>query len=109
MEYCALKKNSINCLREPFESRWYHETLKIEHWITMPRVAFFFGISIYMYMDDHEKPHCHAMYGDYAGSFSLESGDLCAGQMPTAQLRKIKNFILSNKEDLMIKWNELTA
>ena len=47
--------------------------------------------------------------GDYAGSFSLESGDLCAGQMPTAQLRKIKNFILSNKEDLMIKWNELTA
>ena len=75
----------------------------------MPRVAFFFGISIYMYMDDHEKPHCHAMYGDYAGSFSLESGDLCAGQMPTAQLRKIKNFILSNKEDLMIKWNELTA
>ncbi len=49
------------------------------------------------------------MYGDYAGSFSLESGDLCAGQMPTAQLKKIKNFILGNQEELMAKWNELSS
>jgi hypothetical protein len=47
--------------------------------------------------------------GDYAGSFSLESGDLCAGQMPVAQLRKIKNFILRNQEEFMAKWNELTS
>ena len=60
-------------------------------------------------MDDHEKPHCHAMYGDYAGSFSLESSDLFAGQMPTAQLLKIKNFILGNQDELMAKWNELTT
>jgi len=29
--------------------------------------------------------------------------------MPTAQLRKIKSFILSNKEELMTTWNELTT
>ncbi|NJO18086.1 MAG: DUF4160 domain-containing protein [Thioploca sp.] len=42
----------------------------------------FFGISIYMYMDDHGVPHCHGIYGDYAGAFNLQDGELLAGQMP---------------------------
>lgn len=75
----------------------------------MPRVAFFFGISIYMYSDDHGVPHCHCIYGDYAGSFSLETGECLAGQMPPAQTKKIKNFILSNQLDLMENWNELSG
>ncbi|MFZ4526140.1 MAG: hypothetical protein ACOYOE_11515 [Chlorobium sp.] len=29
--------------------------------------------------------------------------------MPTAQLRKLKSFILANKEELMTTWNELTT
>jgi hypothetical protein len=37
----------------------------------MPRIAYFFGISIYMYLDDHGSPHCHAIYGDYAGAYSI--------------------------------------
>ena len=75
----------------------------------MPRIAFFFGISIYMYMDDHGIPHCHGVYGDYAGSFSIEDGELIAGEMPPRQAKKIKEFILSNKPELMEKWNELTS
>jgi len=74
----------------------------------MPRIAFFFGISIYMYMDDHGVPHCHAMYGDCAGSFSLEDGSLLAGQMPPAQAKKINGFIMANQDDLLEKWRELT-
>ncbi|QTA77974.1 DUF4160 [Desulfonema limicola] len=74
----------------------------------MPRIAFFFGISIYMYMDDHGTPHCHGVYGDYAGSFGIENGELISGEMPPKQKKKIKEFILSNKEDLMEKWDELT-
>jgi len=31
----------------------------------VPRIAYFLGISIYLYLDDHGTPHCHAMYGDY--------------------------------------------
>ncbi len=62
-----------------------------------------------MYMDDHGEPHCHAIYGDYAGSFSLENGELSAGQMPPAQLKKIKTFILGNNDELMAKWHELTT
>ncbi len=70
----------------------------------MPRIAFFFGISIYMYMDDHGVPHCHGICGDYAASFAI-----LAGQMPPKQEKKIREWILANHEELMEKWNELTA
>jgi hypothetical protein len=74
----------------------------------VPRIAYFLGISIYLYLDDHGTPHCHAMYGDYAGS-SLQDGFLLAGQMPPKQQKKIQDFISSNQEELMEKWNELSG
>jgi hypothetical protein len=75
----------------------------------LPRIASFLGISIYLYLDDHGTPHWHSMYGDYAGSFSLQDGSLLAGQMPPKQQKKIQNFISSNQEELMEKWNELSG
>ena len=75
----------------------------------MPRIAFFFGISIYMYLDDHGIPHCHCAYGDYAASFSIDNGKILAGQMPPKQEKKISQWIIANQEELMEKWNELTA
>ncbi len=74
----------------------------------MPRIAFFFGISIYMYIGDHGVPHCHGVYGDYAASFSVEDGTLLAGMMPPKQEAKIREWILANQDDLMEKWNELS-
>ena len=75
----------------------------------MPRIAYFLGISIYLYLDDHGTPHCHAMYEDYAGAFSLQDRSLLVGQMPPKQQKKIKDFISSNQEELMEKWNELSG
>jgi hypothetical protein len=42
----------------------------------MPRVAFFFGISIYIYAEDHPPFYCYGIYGDYGGSFNFEDGEL---------------------------------
>jgi hypothetical protein len=75
----------------------------------MPRIAFFFGISIYMYIDDHGVPHCHDIYNDYAAAFRIDNGEVIAGQMPPKQNKKIKSFIMSNQAELMDKWNELSA
>ncbi len=62
-----------------------------------------------MYMDDHGIPHCHGIYGDYAGAFRLDNGELMAGQMPPQQYRKIKEFILANQQELMEIWNEFSC
>jgi len=74
----------------------------------MPRIAFFFGISIYMYLDDHGIPHCHAIYGDDAGAYSIEDAQRMAGLMPPQQEKKIREFILVNQKDLIEKWHELS-
>ena len=75
----------------------------------MPRIAYFLGISIYLYLDDHGTPHCHVMYEDYAGAFSLQDGSLLAEQMPPKQQKNIQDFISSNKEELMDNWNEFSG
>ncbi|MFN5513707.1 MAG: DUF4160 domain-containing protein [Cyanobacteriota bacterium] len=49
------------------------------------------------------------MCADYAGSFSIEDGECLAGQMPPAQAKKIKRFILDNQVELLEKWNELSG
>ena len=73
----------------------------------MPRIAYFLGISIYLCMDNYGALYCHAMYGDYVGSLSLQDGSSLAGQIPPKQQKKIQDFISSNQVELMEKWNEL--
>lgn len=72
------------------------DTLRVFGDDLMPRIAYFFGISIYMYLDDHGTPHCHWIYGDYAGSFAIQTGELLSGQVLPQQAKKIKDFILAN-------------
>jgi hypothetical protein len=60
-------------------------------------------------MDDHGVPHCHGIYGDYAGSFRVSDGEMIAGEMPPKQMKKIKEFILANQTELMEKWDELSG
>jgi hypothetical protein len=59
-------------------------------------------------LDDYGVPHCHGIYGDYAGSFAIQSGELLSGQVPPQQAKKIKDFILANQTELMEKWDELS-
>ena len=54
----------------------------------MPQISEFFGISIYMYYEDHNPPHFHAQYQDYKATFNLE-GDLLEGEMPKRQVKFI--------------------
>ena len=74
----------------------------------MPRIAYFLGITIYLYLDDNGTPHCHATYGDYPGPFSLQDGSLLEGQMPPKQ-QKDSEFYQQQPEELMEKWNELSG
>lgn len=38
----------------------------------MPRISIFFGIVIYMYYDDHDPPHFHALYEGMEATFDFE-------------------------------------
>ena len=51
----------------------------------MPRISFFYGITIWMYWDEregaHSRPHFHARYAEEAASIDF-AGELIAGSLP---------------------------
>jgi hypothetical protein len=42
----------------------------------MPTIAWFYGIMIQMYYNDHEPPHFHARYGDAKAIVRLSDGEI---------------------------------
>jgi len=47
----------------------------------------FYGISIYMYWDDHNPPHYHAVYGEHQAWIVIANGTVLHGTLPTRGLR----------------------
>lgn len=51
----------------------------------MPEVCRFLGIVIGMFYRDHEPPHYHAVYGEYAVTIEIETG-VVLGKFPRRAL-----------------------
>ena len=56
----------------------------------------------------HNEPHIHVKYQNIEVSFSILSGEMLAGKLPTKNQRLIKDWILENADMLSQKWNELS-
>jgi hypothetical protein len=48
----------------------------------MPRISEFYGISVYMYFNDHAPPHFHARYADDEATISIDDVQLLEGTLP---------------------------
>ena len=48
----------------------------------MPRLSAFYGIAIFMYWDDHEPPHYHAIYAQHEALILLADRSLLRGSLP---------------------------
>lgn len=71
----------------------------------MPTIAFFHGIAIRMFFNDHAPAHLHAYYGDSEAKFDIESGDVMGGKLPAPQRKLVQNWIELYKEELRAAWN----
>jgi hypothetical protein len=52
----------------------------------MPTISMFYGIIIYMYYSDnkqHNIPHIHAEYNEYAAIIEIPSGKILDGELLT--------------------------
>ena len=72
----------------------------------MPRISYFYGITIRMYWDEthHSLPHFHAEYAEYEASFDL-AGELIAGHFPKRQLRLVQAWAELHAEELKANWD----
>ena len=53
----------------------------------MPRISYFYGISIYMHFFDHNPPHIHVHYGRARALVLIETGEILAGAIPRTAKR----------------------
>ena len=65
----------------------------------MPNFDSFHGIKINIYNGDHLPPHIHVLYGDDEVLLVIETGEIYTGWLPSKQLRKAKDWLLTNKAE----------
>jgi len=58
----------------------------------MPEISKFYGIIIYMYIDDHNPPHFHVWYDDYQAEITIKEG-IVRGEMPRRALRLVFEWL----------------
>ena len=67
----------------------------------------FYGIVVSMYFFDdkqHHVPHLHAEYSGSEAVFSIENGELLAGELPSAKARLVQAWIEIHRDELQADW-----
>jgi hypothetical protein len=73
----------------------------------MPILSMFYGIVVRMYFFDdkqHHVPHVHAEYSGREAVFSIVSGELLAGELPTGKARLVQAWIEIHGDELQAAW-----
>jgi hypothetical protein len=70
----------------------------------MTTVARIDGIKIQLYWDDHPPAHFHAEYGEYRAKIAIQTLQIIKGYIPNAQLRKVKIWAETRKDQLFVGW-----
>jgi hypothetical protein len=76
---------------------------------TMPTIAWFYGIMIQMYYNDHEPPHFHARYGRAKAIVRLSDGEVISGELPPTATRMVRQWALARNAELQDNWRRARA
>jgi hypothetical protein len=55
----------------------------------MPTIAYFLGIAIQMYYEDHPPARIHVRYNDHQARFAIETAALMSGNLPSRARRLV--------------------
>ena len=77
-----------------------------ENKIDMPEISRFYGIIIYMYMNEHQPPHFHVWYEEYQCEITIKDG-IITGQLPRRAARLVFEWLDLHYDELMENWNRL--
>ena len=69
----------------------------------MPTIAWFYGIAVQMYYNDHEPAHFHARYGRARAIVRLSDGEIISGELPPTATRLVRQWALARRSELQDK------
>lgn len=70
----------------------------------MPTIAYFYGIAIQMFYNDHNPPHLHARYGEAKAVVRLADGTTVSGELPPLASRLVRDWTLARRAELEENW-----
>lgn len=70
----------------------------------MPTIAFFHGIAIRMFFNDHAPAHFHAYFGGQEAKFDIETGEMIGGRLSGPQRRLVQKWISMYRSELRAAW-----
>jgi hypothetical protein len=70
----------------------------------MPTIAFFYGIAIRMFFDDHNPPHFHAYYQGRVALFRISVGEVIRGAIAQSATRLVKEWAALHRGELERNW-----
>ncbi|MBM3888827.1 MAG: DUF4160 domain-containing protein [Verrucomicrobia bacterium] len=71
----------------------------------MPEISRFFGIVVKMFVNDHNPPHFHAIYGEYEALIEIEELRAFAGRLPPRTLGLVIEWATLHQQELLEDWN----
>jgi len=72
----------------------------------VPEISRFYGISIYIYYNDHNPPHFHAIYGEYEALIEIENLSILAGKLPARALGLVIEWASTHQKELRKVWTQ---
>ena len=70
----------------------------------MPCISQFYGISIYLYHEDHAPPHIHAVHAEHVASFEISTSQRLTGNLPPRAERLVREWLELRRDDVMASW-----
>jgi hypothetical protein len=71
----------------------------------LPTIAYFLGISVRMFFNDHGPPHFHVRYQGFRARIRIADGELMGGRLPPTVVRVLKEWTALRHDALMRNWN----
>jgi hypothetical protein len=70
----------------------------------LPTIAYFLGIAVRMYFNDHEPPHFHVRYQGFRARVLISTGEVMDGRLPPTVARLVKEWTGLRYDALMRNW-----
>src|SRR3972149_8138045 len=67
----------------------------------MPTIAYFLGIAVRMFFNDHEPPHFHARYQGFRARILIADGEIIDGRLPPTVARVLKEWTPFGRDALL--------
>jgi hypothetical protein len=75
----------------------------------MPTIAYFLGIAVRMFYNDHDPPHFHVRYQGFSARVLISSGEVVDGRLPPTVARLVREWTELRRRELVLNWDAARA